>query len=72
MRIRLPRMSEETRAKRARLREARENLVAVNHAEIRKGIRHETPEFWAANDAVAEAERGLPWYKRIDIDTLIG
>ncbi|WP_433169923.1 hypothetical protein [Kribbella sp. CA-247076] len=33
--------------------------------ELDAGIRHETPEFWAANDRVCDAELALPWWSRM-------
>jgi hypothetical protein len=65
-------MSEQTRAARAALRAARADLdrVAEQDAEGYRWYQEvpESDEFLAANDRVIEAEKALPWWKRLDVD----
>lgn len=56
-------MSEKTRLARFRYRVRRLELATVSERD-----RYESDAFLAAHDRVIEAERALPWWKRLDID----
>ncbi|WP_371409714.1 hypothetical protein OHA01_26470 [Micromonospora zamorensis] len=60
---RMFRMSEQTRLARFRYRVRRKELATVSR---RDG--YESDAYLAANGRVIEAERALPWWKRLDID----
>ena len=59
----MPLFSDEDRKARAALRAAREELARISDRD-----RCESDDFLDANDAVIEAEKPLPWWKRLDIE----
>ena len=48
----------------AAYRKARRDLDDNDREEQRRGIRHETDEFLRLNEAVIEAEKKVPWWRR--------
>jgi hypothetical protein len=43
---------------------AKEHLEKVTKADKQAGRHYETPEYLAANKAVVEAEKHVPWWRR--------
>ncbi len=56
---------DERKAAIQRYRDARRELDRVDRADRKAGRRDETDAYLAANDRVIDAEKGVPWWRRI-------
>lgn len=57
-------MAKNDAAAKAEMKAARRALDDLDARERRAKVKDETPEYWAANDRVIEAEQNVSWYRR--------
>jgi hypothetical protein len=57
-------MAKNDKAAKAEMKAARRALDELADRDRRARIREETPEYWAANQRVIDAEKNVSWWRR--------